>query len=180
MGVDLDEFYQFNEKLSEYNDALPTDAVSFSKAVGWTVTDAESIKILSTEFQEKVPGGSEQKFKARYRVKAHLPKQRTIYNGRVTIFVNGESVHAGIYTELMVKKGFFDEKILKKLKPLCDYDGVDDHLSIVLPIVTNEQMSNNRVPCYFDNSGSEEVNEMLQYILVAGRKIGQLEGVIKN
>ena len=78
------------------------------------------------------------------------------------------------------KKGFFDEQILKKLKPLCDYDGVDDHLSIILPIVTNDQMSNNRVPCYFDNSGSEEVNEMLQYILVAGRKIGQLEGVIKN
>ena len=180
MGVDLGEFYQFNEKLSEYNDSVPTDAVSFSKTVGWTVTDAESIKILSTEFQEKVPGGSEQKFKVRYRVKAHLPKQRIIYNGRVTIFVNGGKVHAGIWAESMVEKGFFDEKILKKLKPLCDYDGVDDHLSIILPIVTNEQMSNNRVPCYFDNSGSEEVNEMLQYILVAGRKIGQLEGVIKN
>ena len=180
MGINLSDNYQFDNKLSEYNDVLPTGSVSFSEITGWTVSDAKSIEITNLEFIEKKAGSSKQKYKVRYKVEAYLPKQRTIQNRRVTIFVNGEQVQAGIYAEFLVQKGFVGEDVMKKLKTMCDYDNVDDYYSILLPIVSKNPISNNRVPCYFDNSQSNELTEILKFVLVAGREIAQLEGIIKD
>ena len=180
MGINLSDNYQFDNKLSEYNDVLPTDSVSFSEITGWTVSDAKSIEITNLEFIEKKAGSSKQKYKVRYKVEAYLPKQRAIQNRRVTIFVNGEQVQAGIYAEFLVQKGFVGENVMKKLKTMCDYDNVDDYYSILLPIVSKNPISNNRVPCYFDNSQSNELTEILKFVLVAGREIAQLEGIIKD
>ena len=180
MGINLSDNYQFDNKLSEYNDVLPTGSVSFSEITGWTVSDAKSIEITNLEFIEKKAGSSKQKYKVRYKVEAYLPKQRTIQNRRVTIFVNGEQVQAGIYAEFLVQKGFVGENVMKKLKAMCDYDNVDDYYSILLPIVSKNPISNNRVPCYFDNSQSNELTEILKFVLVAGREIAQLEGIIKD
>ena len=180
MGINLSDNYQFDNKLSEYNDVLPTGSVSFSEITGWTVSDAKSIEITNLEFIEKKAGSSKQKYKVRYKVEAYLPKQRTIQNRRVTIFVNGEQVQAGIYAEFLVQKGFVGENVMKKLKTMCDYDNVDDYYSILLPIVSKNPISNNRVPCYFDNSQSNELTEILKFVLVAGREIAQLEGIIKD
>ena len=180
MGINLSDNYQFDNKLSEYNDVLPTGSVSFSEITGWTVSDAKSIEITNLEFIEKKAGSSKQKYKVRYKVEAYLPKQRAIQNRRVTIFVNGEQVQAGIYAEFLVQKGFVGENVMKKLKTMCDYDNVDDYYSILLPIVSKNPISNNRVPCYFDNSQSNELTEILKFVLVAGREIAQLEGIIKD
>ena len=180
MGINLSDNYQFDNKLSEYNDVLPTGSVSFSEITGWTVSDAKSIEITNLEFIEKKAGSSKQKYKVRYKVEAYLPKQRTVQNRRVTIFVNGEQVQAGIYAEFLVQKGFVGENVMKKLKTMCDYDNVDDYYSILLPIVSKNPISNNRVPCYFDNSQSNELTEILKFVLVAGREIAQLEGIIKD
>lgn len=180
MGINLSDNYQFDNKLSDYNDVLPADSVSFSEITGWTVSDAKSIEITNLEFIEKKAGSSKQKYKVRYKVEAYLPKQRTVQNRRVTIFVNGEQVQAGIYAEFLVQKGFVGEDVMKKLKTMCDYDNVDEYYSIVLPIVSKNPISNNRVPCYFDNSQSNELTEILKFVLIAGREIAQLEGIIKD
>lgn len=180
MGINLSDNYQFDNKLSDYNDVLPADSVSFSEITGWTVSDAKSIEITNLEFIEKKAGSSKQKYKVRYKVEAYLPKQRTVQNRRVTIFVNGEQVQAGIYAEFLVQKGFVGEDVMKKLKTMCDYDNVDEYYSIILPIVSKNPISNNRVPCYFDNSQSNELTEILKFVLIAGREIAQLEGIIKD
>ena len=180
MGINLSDNYQFDNKLSDYNDVLPADSVSFSEITGWTVSDAKSIEITNLEFIEKKAGSSKQKYKVRYKVEAYLPKQRTVQNRRVTIFVNGEQVQAGIYAEFLVQKGFVGEDVMKKLKTICDYDNVDEYYSIILPIVSKNPISNNRVPCYFDNSQSNELTEILKFVLIAGREIAQLEGIIKD
>ena len=180
MGINLSDNYQFDNKLSDYDDVLPADSVSFSEITGWTVSDAKSIEITNLEFIEKKAGSSKQKYKVRYKVEAYLPKQRTVQNRRVTIFVNGEQVQAGIYAEFLVQKGFVGEDVMKKLKTMCDYDNVDEYYSIILPIVSKNPISNNRVPCYFDNSHSNELTEILKFVLIAGREIAQLEGIIKD
>ena len=180
MGINLSDNYQFDNKLSDYNDVLPADSVSFSEITGWTVSDAKSIEITNLEFIEKKAGSSKQKYKVRYKVEAFLPKQRNVQNRRVTIFVNGEQVQAGIYAEFLVQKGFVGEDVMKKLKTMCDYDNVDEYYSIILPIVSKNPISNNRVPCYFDNSQSNELTEILKFVLIAGREIAQLEGIIKD
>ncbi|MGC6517733.1 MAG: hypothetical protein ACON49_06865 [Candidatus Puniceispirillaceae bacterium] len=178
MGVDLDETFNSDNQLSSYKSGNIDGFAQFSADTGWTITDMGKLEITDLEKYETVAGQSDNKFKVRFTVKAYLPVSRRLYKGKVTLFVNGSQIHIGHWAENLVQKGYVTNEEMSSLKQSCDYDNADDIYYLIIPLYSDNEMSNSRIPCYFANANSEEYREILKFMLIAGRLIAEEEELV--
>lgn len=178
MGLSLNDSYGFENDLANYLDFNANSDINFSLNNGWSVNDKANIKILSYSHYETIAGQSKEKFKSRFKVSAALPKQNRIYEGTITLYVNGSEIHIGHWAEALVDNGHVSLELMADVKKRCDYDNVDEPYQIMLPLFSAKEMSNSRVPCNFDNAKSDEFQEILKFVLIAGRAMAVEAGII--